>query len=97
MVHFVGAGPGAPDLITLRGAKLLREADCIIYAGSLVNPELLGQAKETCKIYNSATMTLEEVLAVMEQMEAAGRGSPVFVGRPRRWGRNTPCPASAKH
>lgn len=73
MVHFVGAGPGAPDLITLRGAKLLREADCIIYAGSLVNPELLEQAKETCKIYNSATMTLEEVLAVMEQMEAAGK------------------------
>ena len=73
MVHFVGAGPGAPDLITLRGAKLLREADCIIYAGSLVNPELLGQAKETCKIYNSATMTLEEVLAVMEQLEAAGK------------------------
>lgn len=73
MVHFVGAGPGAPDLITLRGAKLLREADCIIYAGSLVNPELLEQAKETCKIYNSATMTLEEVLAVIEQMEAAGK------------------------
>ena len=73
MVHFVGAGPGAPDLITLRGAKLLREADCIIYAGSLVNPELLEQAKETCIIYNSATMTLEEVLAVMEQMEAAGK------------------------
>lgn len=73
MVHFVGAGPGAPDLITLRGAKLLREADCIIYAGSLVNPELLEQAKETCKIYNSATMTLKEVLAVMEQMEAVGK------------------------
>ena len=42
MIHFVGSGPGAPDLITLRGAKLLGEADCVIYAGSLVNPELLA-------------------------------------------------------
>ena len=62
MVHFVGAGPGAPDLITLRGAELLRKADCIIYAGSLVNPDLLHMAKEGCEIHNSATMTLEQVL-----------------------------------
>mgnify|MGYP001117673696 CR=1 FL=1 len=62
MVHFVGAGPGAPDLITLRGAELLKKADCIIYAGSLVNPALLQMAKADCEIYNSATMTLEEVL-----------------------------------
>ena len=48
MVHFVGAGPGAPDLITRRGAALLQEADCIIYAGSLVNPALLGLAKPEC-------------------------------------------------
>ena len=59
MVHFVGAGPGAPDLITLRGAELLRTADVIIYAGSLVNPALLGMAKAECRIYNSAEMTLE--------------------------------------
>ena len=59
MVHFVGAGPGAPDLITRRGAALLQKADCIIYAGSLVNPALLGLAKADCAIYNSAEMTLE--------------------------------------
>ena len=59
MVHFVGAGPGAPDLITRRGAALLQTADCIIYAGSLVNPALLGLAKAGCAIYNSAEMTLE--------------------------------------
>ena len=70
MIHFVGAGPGAEDLITLRGAKLLEEADCIIYAGSLVNPKHLPRAREGCAIYNSATMTLEEVLAVMEEQEA---------------------------
>lgn len=73
MVHFVGAGPGAPDLITLRGAELLRRADCIIYAGSLVNPALLEMAKEGCEIHNSAAMTLEEVLEVMERMEETGK------------------------
>lgn len=72
MVHFVGAGPGAPDLITLRGAKLLGEADCVIYAGSLVNPVLLGMTKPGCRICNSARMTLEEVLSVMISEEAAG-------------------------
>ena len=51
MVHFVGAGPGAPDLITRRGAAFLQAADCIIYAGSLVNPALLGLAKPDCTIY----------------------------------------------
>ena len=71
MVHFVGAGPGAPDLITRRGAALLQTADCIIYAGSLVNPALLGLAKADCAIYNSAEMTLEQVLSVMEENETA--------------------------
>ena len=69
MVHFVGAGPGAPDLITLRGKTFLEQADVIIYAGSLVNPRLLSYAKEECQVYNSAHMTLEEVIAVMEQAE----------------------------
>ena len=69
MVHFVGAGPGAPDLITLRGQKLLAQADVIIYAGSLVNPQLLQAAKQDCRIYNSAYMTLEEVLDVMRAAE----------------------------
>ena len=73
MVHFVGAGPGAPDLITLRGAQLLQKADCIIYAGSLVNPALLDMAGEDCEIHNSAVMTLEQVLEVMCRMEAAGK------------------------
>ena len=66
MIHFVGAGSGAPDLITVRGKKYLEEADIIIYAGSLVNPQLLGYAKEGCQIYNSAKMTLEEVIQIME-------------------------------
>ena len=73
MIHFVGAGPGAPDLITLRGAELLKQADVCIYAGSLVNPVLLGLCREDCAIYNSAEMTLEEVLAVMEQAESKGK------------------------
>lgn len=72
MVHFVGAGPGAPDLITLRGAELLKRADVVIYAGSLVNPALLGLAKEGCSIYNSAEMTLEQVLDVMRDAQAKG-------------------------
>ncbi len=67
MVYFVGAGPGAVDLITVRGAELLKKADVIIYAGSLVNPELLNYAKKECIIYNSASMTLEEVINVMEE------------------------------
>ena len=73
MVHFVGAGCGAPDLITVRGAKLLSEADVIIYAGSLVNPALLDYAKPGCEIHDSAYMTLEEVLEVVKAAEAAGK------------------------
>ena len=73
MVYFVGAGCGAPDLITLRGAKLLGQADAVIYAGSLVNPELLELTKADCQIYNSAHMTLEEITAVMLEMESMGK------------------------
>ncbi len=72
MIRFVGAGCGAADLITVRGQKLLQEADVIIYAGSLVNPALLEVKKEGCKVYNSAEMTLEEVLSVMYDAEAQG-------------------------
>ncbi len=72
MVHFIGAGPGAADLITVRGARLLGEADVIIYAGSLVNPALLENRKEGCAVYDSASMTLEEVIAVMRDAEAKG-------------------------
>ena len=72
MIHFVGAGCGAADLITVRGKGLLEAADVIIYAGSLVNPALLVYRKETCRVYDSAKMTLEEVLAVMFEAEASG-------------------------
>ena len=65
MIYFVDAGSGAPDLITVRGARLLSEADVIVYAGSLVNPALLDYKKDGCEVYNSAKMTLEEVIAVM--------------------------------
>lgn len=73
MVHFVGAGSGAADLITVRGAKLLEAADVVIYAGSLVNPALLEYCRKDCAIHNSAHMTLEEVIAVIRQAEAAGK------------------------
>ena len=70
MVYFVGAGPGAADLITVRGMNLLKKADVIIYAGSLVNPELLNYAKNGVQIFNSAKMTLDEVLEVIFKAES---------------------------
>ncbi len=73
MIHFVGAGCGAADLITLRGKNLLEQADVIIYAGSLVNPQLLEYKKDGCVVYDSAKMTLEEVLEVMFAAEAEGK------------------------
>ena len=73
MVHCVGAGSGAPDLITLRGARLLGEADVVIYAGSLVNPELLTLTKPGCELHDSAKLTLEEVIALVEAAERAGK------------------------
>lgn len=73
MVNFVGAGCGAADLITLRGKALLEKADVIIYAGSLVNPQLLEYAKKECEIHNSAYMTLEQVIDVMKKAEDDGR------------------------
>ncbi|MBQ3405635.1 MAG: cobalt-precorrin-4/precorrin-4 C(11)-methyltransferase, partial [Lachnospiraceae bacterium] len=73
MVHFVGAGPGAPDLITIRGAELLKKADVVIYAGSLVNPALLGLVRDGASIYNSAEMTLEEVIDRIREAEERGQ------------------------
>ena len=73
MIYFVGAGSGAPDLITIRGQKLLQSADVIIYAGSLVNPLLLEEKKPQCQVYNSAKMTLEEIFEVMKEAEQAGK------------------------
>ncbi|HCM89679.1 MULTISPECIES: cobalt-precorrin-4 methyltransferase [Vagococcus] len=66
-VHFVGAGPGATDLITLKGYRLLQEAGMVIYAGSLVNPELLTYCSEDCEILDSASMTLKEIIDAMER------------------------------
>ncbi|WP_455526320.1 precorrin-4 C(11)-methyltransferase [Huintestinicola sp.] len=73
MVNFVGAGSGAADLITLRGKRLLEEADVIIYAGSLINPELLNYARPECELYNSAYMTLEQVIDKMKEAESCGK------------------------
>ncbi len=73
MVSFVGAGPGAEDLITVRGYRLLQNADVVIYAGSLVNDELLTSCKKDCEIYNSAYMTLEQVLNVIVKAEDCGK------------------------
>ena len=90
MVHFVGAGSGAPDLITVRGQRLLAEADVIIYAGSLVNPALLDYKKDGCRVYDSAKMTLEEVTDVMREAEKEGlttvrlhTGDPCIYGATR--------------
>ncbi len=87
MVNFVGAGPGAVDLITVRGMELIKKADVIIYAGSLVNPELLDYAGEAAEVYNSAEMTLEEVTDVM--IKAAAKGKEVVrlhTGEPSIYG-----------
>lgn len=73
MVHFVGAGSGAADLITVRGARLLSEADVVIWAGSLVNPELLNFCKAGCEFFDSALLTLEEVIEIIKNAEAAGK------------------------
>lgn len=90
MISFIGAGPGDPDLITVKGRKLIENADVIIYAGSLVNPEVLSGAKESAKIYNSASMTLEEVIEVMKDGEEKGlkvvrvhTGDPAIYGAHR--------------
>ena len=73
MVHFVGAGPGAVDLITVRGQKLLSEADVVIYAGSLVNPELLSFCREDAERYNSAELDLTEIVELIRKAHEAGK------------------------
>lgn len=87
MVHFVGAGPGAEDLITVRGARLLEEAACVVYAGSLVNPDHLSRCKADCASYDSASMSLEEQVSVMAEAALAGKavvrlhtGDPAMYG-----------------
>ena len=73
MIYFIGAGCGAPDLISLRGKKLLETADVIIYAGSLVNPELLNFAKSGCEIHDSAVLTLDDVISIMKKAESESK------------------------
>ncbi|MBR3458519.1 MAG: precorrin-4 C(11)-methyltransferase [Selenomonadaceae bacterium] len=87
MVHIVGAGPGDPELITVKGQRYLREADVVIYAGSLVNPELLKLCREGAEIHNSASMTLPEVVETVEKAEREGKmtvrlhtGDPAIYG-----------------
>ena len=89
-VHFIGAGPGDPELITIKGKRLIEEADIIIYAGSLVNPQVLAGAKQGAEIYNSAEMTLLEVIAVMKdgverdlQVVRVHTGDPAVYGAHR--------------
>lgn len=87
MVYFVGAGTGAADLITVRGMRLLEQADVIIYAGSLVNPELLSYAKKECGIYNSAKLTLEEVIQIISDAETDGKTTVrLHTGEPSIYG-----------
>ncbi len=87
MVYFVGAGPGAADLLTLRGKKYLEQADLIIYAGSLVNPELLDYAGADCEILNSAYMNLEQVIHAIEQAEKEGKNTVrLHTGDPSLYG-----------
>ena len=81
MISIVGAGPGAPDLITVRGAGRLRTADTVIYAGSLVNPAILGLCGDNSSIYNSAELTLEEVMEIMRRDHGAGREITEPAGR----------------
>ncbi len=70
-VYFIGAGPGDPELITIKGKRLLDEADVVIYAGSLVNPALLKSIK--AEIHNSASMTLDETIKVMQKSVESGK------------------------
>ncbi|MEE1229414.1 MAG: precorrin-4 C(11)-methyltransferase [Lachnospiraceae bacterium] len=87
MVHFIGAGPGDPELLTLKGKRLIDNADVIIYAGSLVNPKVLEDHKEGAKIYNSAKMTLDEVIDVMKDADDKGLDvARVHTGDPAIYG-----------
>jgi len=86
-VYFIGAGPGDPELLTIKGKRLLESADMIIYAGSLVNPQLLECAKSGCSIYDSAGMTLEQVISVMQEATSDGKNvARLHTGDPSIYG-----------
>jgi precorrin-4/cobalt-precorrin-4 C11-methyltransferase len=87
MVHFIGAGPGDPELLTIKGKRLIDSADVIIYAGSLVNEKVLADRKASAVVYNSAYMTLPEVISVMQEAEAKGQSvARVHTGDPSIYG-----------
>lgn len=86
MIYFIGAGPGAPDLITVRGMRLLQKADVVIYAGSLVNPELLDYCRPETIVYNSASMTLEETVAAMQSAPEGATVVRLHTGDPCLYG-----------
>ncbi|HAP21999.1 MAG TPA: cobalt-precorrin-4 C(11)-methyltransferase, partial [Lachnospiraceae bacterium] len=87
MVHFIGAGPGDPELLTIKGKRFIDSADVIIYAGSLVNEKVLADRKESAQVYNSAYMTLSEVIGVMKEAEAKGQSvARVHTGDPSIYG-----------
>lgn len=87
MVYFIGAGPGDPELLTMKGKRLIDQADVIIYAGSLVNPDVLKDAKEDAQIYNSASLNLEEVIELMKEATVQGKQvARVHTGDPAIYG-----------
>lgn len=87
MVYFIGAGPGDPELITVKGKRRIEEADIIIYAGSLVNPQVFAGARPEARIYNSASMTLSQVVSIMEQGEKEGKSTArIHTGDPSLYG-----------
>ena len=86
MIYFIGAGPGATDLITVRGMRLLQKADVVIYAGSLVNPELLDDCGPETTIYNSASMTLEQTVAAMRDAPEGATVVRLHTGDPCLYG-----------
>ncbi len=86
-VYFIGAGPGDPELVTLKAVKVLQQAEVIIYAGSLVNPEVLRYARQTAEIYDSAPLPLEEIMAIMEKAIGEGKTvARVHTGDPSLYG-----------
>lgn len=87
MVHFIGAGPGDPELLTIKGKRFIDSADVIIYAGSLVNEKILADRKDCAQVYNSAYMTLSEVIGVMKEAAAKGQSvARVHTGDPSIYG-----------
>ena len=86
-VHFIGAGPGAPDLITLRALNLIRRCPVVLYAGSLVPREVIGEARADAQVRDTAAMTLEEIIAELARAQAAGQDvARVHSGDPSLYG-----------